>query len=271
MTALIEVNEAVVEFPRTTARLFRKSQSFRALNGVSIQVDRGGSLGIVGESGSGKSTLVRAIVGLTPLEGGRIVFEGKELPIRRRPEVRRRMQMVFQDPGSSLNPSLTVGRVLLELLKSEFHTRAGRLNRAGELMELVGLAPNMLESKPRQLSGGQRQRVALARALATKPDVLIADEPTSSLDVSVQAVILNLLRELKKSLDLTVILVSHDLGVVRNLCQDITVMRHGAVVESGRAADVFTNPQHAYSRQLLQSSPDLGALQKELRSSRRTV
>jgi len=251
---LLEIIDAIVEF-----RTGRSTPPLRAVDGVSIELARGASLGIVGESGSGKSTLARAVVGLQPLTDGAIVFDNRELPAVRPVATRRRIQMVFQDPGSSLNPALKVGTVLDELLRGHHPDRDDRRARAAELMELVGLSTSVLERKPRSLSGGQRQRVGIARALATNPELLVADEPTSALDVSAQAVVLNLLRDLQRSLGLGLILISHDLAVVRNICSHVAVMRHGRVLEARPTPELFTDPQHPYTRNLLAASPDLHA------------
>ena len=257
MTVLLEVQGATVDYGGRPDRGRSRRRPLRALAGVSLTVDRGAVVGVVGESGSGKSTLARAIVGLTPLTSGQILFDGRLLPVKRPVGLRRRMQMVFQDPGSSLNPSLSIGRMLGELLSVDYPTPEARRERAGELMNLVGLPSSVLDRKPQGFSGGQRQRIGLARALATNPDVLIADEPTSALDVSVQAVVLNLIRDLRASLGLTVILISHDLAVVRNMCEHVVLMYKGEIVERGSAIEIFDRPQHPYTRALLDASPTL--------------
>jgi len=221
---------------------------------------------VVGESGSGKSTLARALTGIAPVAGGEISFDGRKLASRRRSRDRRRIQMVFQDPYSSLNPRLTVGSMLSELLKvHKVVPRSEVESFSRELLSLVGLSDEALQAYPRQFSGGQRQRVAIARALALRPDLLIADEPVSALDVSVQATILNLLRDLRAELGLTLMLISHNLAVVRHLCDRVAVMYLGRIVEVAPTEELFSNPQHPYTQALLAAIPTLepGSLDEE--------
>ncbi|MGW8328942.1 ABC transporter ATP-binding protein [Streptomyces sp. NPDC055897] len=216
--------------------------SFTAVDDVSLEVPEGSATGLVGESGSGKSTLARAAAGLTPYRG---TISGVE---------RGRVQMVFQDPHSSLNPRMNIGDAIAE------GTRVPRTQRPVEvarLLDLVCLPSSYARRHPRELSGGQRQRVAIARALAARPLVLIADEITSALDVSVQGAVLNLLRDLRTELGLTMLFISHNLAVVRYVCDDVAVMRHGRLVETGPVEDVITTPRHAYTRTLLGAVPRL--------------
>jgi peptide/nickel transport system ATP-binding protein len=236
----------------------RSRHRLHAVDGVDLQVMPGEALGLVGESGSGKSTLARAIVGLQPLSRGSIRFEGTTLPASRSRPQRRRIQMVFQDPYSSLNPRMTVHQVLRELLRVHHVVPKDRVDeRCRELLDLVGLRHDSLDSYPRQFSGGQRQRVAIARALALQPDVLVADEPVSALDVSVQATILNLLRDLQRELGLTLLFIAHNLAVVRHLCDRVAVMYLGRIVEVARTEELFANPRHPYTQGLLQAIPRL--------------
>ena len=215
--------------------------AMEAVKGVSFTLRRGETLGIVGESGSGKSTIARTLIGLEKPFSGRVVCNAKSV------------QMVFQDAVGSLNPRMTVRQTLEEVLKVK------RLSRrtVGELLDIVGLSSAVLEQYPREMSGGQCQRVSIARALACEPDVLIADEPVSALDVSVQARILNLLRELRHELDLSILLIAHDLAVVKNVCDRVCVMQGGIFVDAGNASDVFENPQSDYTRRLLAAVPDV--------------
>ena len=215
--------------------------AMEAVKGVSFTLRRGETLGIVGESGSGKSTIARTLIGLEKPFSGRVVCNAKSV------------QMVFQDAVGSLNPRMTVRQTLEEVLKVK------RLSRrtVGELLDIVGLSSAVLEQYPREMSGGQCQRVSIARALACEPDVLIADEPVSALDVSVQARILNLLRELRHELDLSILLIAHDLAVVKNVCDRVCVMQRGLFVDAGNASDVFENPQSDYTRRLLAAVPDV--------------
>jgi len=242
------------------ARLRHEERVLRAVDGVNLEIPRGEALALVGESGSGKSTLARALTGLVPLAKGEIRFDGRVLPARRKHSDQRRIQMVFQDPYSSLNPRLTVGGMLTELLRVHHVVPRGQVGSfSRELLGLVGLGEEALPAYPRQFSGGQRQRVAIARALALRPDVLLADEPVSALDVSVQATILNLLRDLRAELGLTLMLISHNLAVVRHLCDRVAVMYLGRIIEVAPTETLLRNPQHPYTRGLLAAIPKLSS------------
>src|SRR5215831_12338066 len=251
---LLAAHGLSVFFPvgsQTVARLRNEERMLRAVDGVDLEIGRGEALALVGESGSGKSTLALALCGLRPVDTGDIRLNGKTLPARRSHADQRRIQMVFQDPYSSLNPRLTVGGVLRELLRVHHVVPRKQVDEESRhLLTLVGLGEQALGSYPRQFSGGQRQRVAIARALALQPDLLIADEPVSSLDVSVQATILNLLAGLRKELGLALLLISHNLAVVRHLC--------GRVVEVAPTEELFSAPRHPYTRGLLAAIPRLG-------------
>jgi oligopeptide/dipeptide ABC transporter ATP-binding protein len=240
-------------------RLFgTKPAANHAVDGVDLVLHKGETLGLVGESGCGKSTLVRAIVGLHRPTTGVIRYDGEVLPARRTRAQQRAIQMVFQDPYSSLNPRMTVGQMLSELLR--FHKLVPRnkvRERSRELMHLVGLPERALGQRPRQFSGGQRQRVGIARALALEPTVLLADEPVSALDVSVQATIINLFADLKDTLDLSVIFVSHNMAVVRQICDRTAVMYRGRIVETGNTDTLLDDPAHPYTRLLTGSIPRL--------------
>ncbi|HET6502697.1 MAG TPA: ATP-binding cassette domain-containing protein [Amycolatopsis sp.] len=242
-----------------TDRLFGKKPTVtRAVDGVDLVLHKGETLGLVGESGCGKSTLARCLVGLYPLTAGTISYDGVPLSARRTREQQRALQMVFQDPYSSLNPRMTVEQTLSELLR--FHNLVPRAKvgeRCRELMHLVGLPERALGQRPRQFSGGQRQRVGIARALAVEPKVLIADEPVSALDVSVQATIINLLTDLRHTLDLSVIFVSHNMAVVRQISDRTAVMYRGRIVETGNTETLFDDPVHPYTKLLLGSVPRL--------------
>jgi oligopeptide/dipeptide ABC transporter ATP-binding protein len=243
-----------------TDRVFGKHPVVnRAVDGVDLVLHRKETLGLVGESGCGKSTLARTIVGLHQPDSGVVRYAGEPLPAKRSRAQHRSIQMVFQDPFSSLNPRMTVGQMLGELLR--YHKLVPR-NKVGErsreLMRLVGLPDSALGQRPRQFSGGQRQRIGIARALAVEPTVLIADEPVSALDVSVQATIINLLSELKETLDLSVIFVSHNMAVVRQVSDRTAVMYAGRIVETGETDALFDEPVHPYTKLLLRSVPRLG-------------
>ncbi len=230
-----------------------------AVDGVGFTLGRGETLGIVGESGSGKSTIARAIVGLAPVHAGDIDFAGqsvRDLRAAARLRFQRSVQMVFQDPFTSLNPSFTVARTLAEPLeRHRLCASADVPGRIAELMAKVELSVDLLTRRPDQLSGGQRQRVGIARALALEPELIIADEVTSALDVTIQAQILGLFKRLREAMNLTMILISHDLAVVRHLCERVVVMRQGRLVEHGATADVFAAPREAYTQELLAAIP----------------
>lgn len=253
------MNPPLLEIEGAKVHFTKRSACIRAVDGVDLSLGEGEVLGLVGESGCGKTTLARAIMRLTPLTAGRIRFESTDLAgLRRRAlnRVRPRLQMIFQDPYSSLNPRMTVFDTLAEPLR--VHGRAVRRDVAGRvvrLMEQVGLAGRFARKYPHEFSGGQRQRIAIARALALEPTLIIADEPVSALDVSVQAQILNLLADLIRTHGLALILVSHDLAVVRHLAHRVAVMHMGRIVETGATAALFGNPQHPYTRTLLEATP----------------
>ena len=243
MQSLVEVDDLRVRYG-----------SFEAVRGVSFKLDAGEILGIVGESGSGKSTIAKVLMGLHPKSGGEVTIRAKS------------MQMIFQDAVGSLNPRMTVRQTLREVIKIEGRRKkeegkrskpeeVGKGRSAEGLLELVGLSPAVLDQYPREMSGGQCQRVSVARALACEPQVLVADEPVSALDVSVQARVLNLLRDLRRDLGLAIILIAHDLAVVKNVCDRICVMEKGVFVDVGAPEDVFSAPTSDYTRRLLAAVP----------------
>jgi peptide/nickel transport system ATP-binding protein len=253
---LLELDQACVTFKSR-----RGGIEVRAVDRVSLAVNAGEIVGLVGESGSGKSSLARLTVGLNRLSGGDARFNGAPLPAGRWPSgLRRQIQMVFQDPYSSLNPRMTVGQQLSELLRIRTGLpRAAVPERSAELLRQVHLPAELLRARPRQMSGGQRQRVAIAKALTQGPDLLVADEPVSALDVSVQAGVIKLFAELRRELGVAVLFISHDLAVVRHLCDRVAVMYMGRIVEHGPIGDVFADPRHPYTRALLAAIPRVAA------------
>jgi ABC-type glutathione transport system ATPase component len=242
----------------TLDRLLGQAKTFIAVDDVSLDIARGDVVGIVGESGSGKSTLANLAVGLASPTSGEILLDGAPLSALMRDHRgpwRRRIQMAFQDSGSALNPRKTVHRCLTETLALRGVSKEEREVEALSTLALVGLGPEAAPRLPHELSGGQRQRVGLARALAMAPDILIADEPVSSLDVSLQAQVVNLLSRLTRELGLTLIFISHDLALVRSLCTRVIVMRKGQIVEQGACRDVLDRPTHAYTQLLISAVP----------------
>lgn len=258
---LIQVREVTREYRRGRTSLRQPPPVVSALRGVSLDIGPGQRFGIVGESGCGKSTLLRIIAGLDQPTSGTVTVGGVEisrLPERRLGFLRQQLQLVFQDPMSSLDPRMRVRDIVAEPLVGQGRRdRAANLARVHELLEAVGLAPEAAERYPHQFSGGQRQRISIARALAPDPHILIADEPVSALDVSVRAQVLNLIHDLVERLSLTLVFVSHDLSVVRHVCDHVAVMSRGEIVETGPVSAVYDRPEHPYTRQLIAAAPRL--------------
>jgi oligopeptide transport system ATP-binding protein len=257
---ILQLTDVKTHFPITRGFLIKRHVgTVKAVDGVSLTVRRGEVLGLVGESGCGKSTLARTILQLVPTTSGTVVLNGRNLANNSDRELlaaRRDLQMVFQDPYASLNPRMTVFATLAEpLLVHRICAAAEVPARVSELMRLVGLAPRFMQKYPHEFSGGQRQRIAIARALALEPKVIVADEPVSALDVSIQAQILNLLAQLTKKMNLTLIFIAHDLSVVKHISDRVAVMYLGKIVELGLAADVIERPRHPYTRALVSAIP----------------
>ena len=262
-TPLLEVESLVKDFKVGTGVAGRMrgqvTGSYRAVDDVSLRLEKGETLGIVGGSGSGKTTLARCLIRLIEADGGAIRVDGQDIREHRGAELRelrRRMQMIFQDPYTSLNPRISIGGALHEA--GRVHRRPGSENESafvGRLLELVQLSPRFAARKPRELSGGQRQRAAIARALAVGPELLIADEAVSALDVSVQAQLLNLFLDLRDELDVAILFITHQLAVVAEVANRLIVMHKGRVVERGETRAIFADPQDPYTRSLLAAHP----------------
>jgi len=260
------VSDPVLEV-RDLSKTFTKHRGLPFLGGtdvvhavdhVSLTIRRGETVGLVGESGSGKSTLGRAILRLIPISSGSVAFEGRDLATASREDMRllrRRMQIVFQDPYSSLPPRMTVRQIIYDALRAGGTSKPEMASRLTALIRAVGLGATHMDVYPHQLSGGQRQRIAIARALSVNPSFIVADEPVSALDVSIQALILNLFADMKAEFGLTYLFISHDLNVIRYLADRVAVMYRGRIVEEAPAKDFFAAPQHPYSRFLMSSVP----------------
>jgi len=258
--AILELQNVQTHFPIQRGFLFKKTiGTVKAVDGVNLSVQPGEVLGLVGESGCGKSTLARTIMQLVPTTGGTVFLEGRNLTKSSAEDVlavRRDLQMVFQDPYASLNPRMTVFATLAEPLLAHKACKSSEVvARVTELMKTVGLAPRFMQKYPHEFSGGQRQRIAIARALALRPKVVIADEPVSALDVSIQAQILNLLADLVRQMGLSLIFIAHDLSVVKHISDRVAVMYLGKIVETGPASEIIESPAHPYTRALVSAIP----------------
>lgn len=259
MSSLLSVRDLKVHFPLKRRALFSSAGVVHAVDGMSFDVPKGTTFGLVGESGSGKSTTALAVMRLVPITAGHVVLDGDDITqvegeaLR---AIRRRLQIIFQDPYSSLNPRMRAGQIVREPMDlMRVGDPAGRDARVAELFRRVGLRPEQQALFPHQFSGGQRQRIGVARALASQPDLIVCDEPVSALDVAIQAQILNLLRELQQDFGLTYLFISHDLGVVQYVCDEIAVMYLGQIVEQADRLSLFTRPLHPYTWALLSAVP----------------
>ena len=260
-TPLLQVDNLAREYQMPREKVFGPPPTVKALNGVSFTIQAGRSLGIVGESGSGKSTLARLVMALDKPTAGTVKLNGRDLHMlgtRELREARRDFQMVFQDPYGSLDPRQTVQRIVCEPLSAQGGvSRDEQHQRATEALHAVGLRSNDLGKYPHEFSGGQRQRIAIARALITRPRLIVADEPVSALDVSVQAQVLNLMQDLQTEFGITYMLISHDLAVVNHLCDEVVVLYQGRIVERGSPGELFRNAQHPYTQSLVGAVPQV--------------
>jgi len=250
--ALLELVDVTKHFKVSSGLLGLKTGTVRAVDGVTLSVERGQTLGLVGESGCGKSTLAKCIMGLEPVTSGEVLFGNRSIAAWDEKKLRSKIQMIFQDPYSSLNPRQKIGSIIREGL--DIHgigSKDERREKVEQLLKLVGLRPEHGRRYPHEFSGGQRQRVAVARSLALDPKLVVCDEPVSALDVSVQAQVLGLLKDLQKKLDLTYVFISHDLSVVSHICDKVAVMYLGRIMEIGESRNLFADPKHPYTKALL--------------------
>lgn len=257
---LLQLTDLTVRFPD-------RQRSVNAVDRLSLELNEGEIYGLVGESGCGKSTTARTVAGLYKASSGKMFFSGEELTGLSRRNRKNRMkdiQMIFQDPYSSLNPRKNVWNIIAEPIRNyEKLTKAEELERVRELICRVGLHPEAIDQYPHQFSGGQRQRIGIARALALRPKLLIADEPVSALDVSVQAQVLNFMKEIQREYKLTILFISHDLGIVRHMCDRVGIMYKGRLVEEGTVCDIFERPAHLYTKRLLAAMPEISPERRE--------
>ncbi len=256
---LLEIWNIRKYYPISLGVFSRRAGELKAVDGVSLEINEGETLGLVGESGSGKTTLGKVIIRLEEPTQGEVLFKGRNIFSLKGDELksyRRQVQMIFQDPSASLDPRMTVGDSVAEaLLIHGMEDEEERMSRVGELLKEVGLEAGDASRYPHEFSGGQKQRIGIARALALRPGLIIADEPVSALDISVQAQILNLLSELKSEYRLSLLFIAHNMGVIRYLCDRVAVMKAGRIVEEGSVEEVFTSPQHPYTKALLEAAP----------------
>ena len=269
MTEILKAEDLQVYFPIRRGITSRAVGHVHAVDGVSFHLEKGETLGIVGESGCGKTTVGMGLMGLIPPTGGRVLFEGRDMALLSNKELRslrRKMQLIFQDPFSSLNPRMTVNQILGDPMDVHaIFTGKKREDRLAFLLETVGLSPEQGRRYPHEFSGGQRQRIGIARALALDPIVIIGDEPVSALDVSIQAQIINLLMDLRRDFNLSLVIISHDLAVIEYLCDRILVMYLGKIIEEAPYSALYNTPRHPYTQALLSAAPVSNPLQKKKR------
>lgn len=265
--SLLEVNDLKVFYPIKGGILGRVQDHVRAVDGISFVIEEGETLGLVGESGSGKSTTGKAIIGLAPLTHGQIRFNGEDITKyvgKNHSQYRRGVQMIFQDSYSSLNPKKRVLDIIAEPIRNfEKFTPAQEYKRVEELLDIVGLPSEAAVKYPHEFSGGQRQRIGIARAMALRPRLIIADEPVSALDLSVQAQVLNFMKDIQQQFNLAFLFISHDLGVVEHMCSNVVIMHKGRFVEKGSKKCIYENPEHIYTKRLIAAIPNIDPNQRE--------
>lgn len=260
--SFLEVKNLKVHYPIRGGFFNKIIDYVYAVDGVDMLIEKGKSYGLVGESGSGKSTIGKAIIGLEKIRSGKIFYEGKEINQKKMRDknlnYNKDIQMIFQDSLSSLNPKKRIIEIITEPLKNfENLSYEEEKRRASELLEIVGLSDDSLYKYPHEFSGGQRQRIGIARSVATKPKLIIADEPVSALDLSVQAQVLNYMKEIQKQFGMSYLFISHDLGVIKHMCDEIFIMYKGRFVEKGLKEDIYGNPQHIYTKRLIAAIPEV--------------
>ena len=272
--SFIEVKDLKVHYPIRGGFFNKIIDYVYAVDGVSFTIEKGKTYGLVGESGSGKSTIGKAIIGLEKIKSGKIIYEGREIDRKfrnRRSEYNRNVQMIFQDSLSSLNPKKRVIDLISEPLRNfENLTPDEEKRKVSELLEIVGMNREDIFKYPHEFSGGQRQRLGIARAVATKPKLIIADEPVSALDLSVQAQVLNYMKDIQEQFGLSYLFISHDLGVVKHMCDYMFIMYHGRFVETGEKNDIYKNPEHFYTKRLIAAIPEIH-LEKRAENKRRRL
>ena len=259
--SFLEVKNLKVHYPIRSGFFNKIVDHIYAVDGVSLTIEQGKTYGLVGESGSGKSTIGKAIIGLEKIKSGKIIYKGKEIDRKfrnRKNEYSKNIQMIFQDSLSSLNPKKRIIDIISEPLKNfENLTETENKKKILELLEIVGLSEDALYKYPHEFSGGQRQRIGIARAVATKPQLIIADEPVSALDLSVQAQVLNYMKDIQKQYNLSYLFISHDLGVVKHMCDYIYILNSGRFVETGTKIDIYDFPKHPYTKRLIAAIPEI--------------
>ena len=273
MSGFVTIEDLKVHYPIRSGFFNRVTDYVYAVDGVSLEIEEGKTYGLVGDSGSGKSTIGKAIIGLEHVTSGKVIYEGQDVTNkarRRTSDYNRNVQMIFQDSLSSFNPKKRILDIVAEPLRNfERLSPDEERKRVIELMEIIGLSEEALLKYPHQFSGGQRQRIGVARALASNPRLIIADEPVSALDLSVQAQVLNYMKRIQDEFNLSYLFISHDLGVVKHMCDELFIMYRGRFVETGKAEDIYANPQHIYTKRLLSAIPVIDPENREANKLRR--